>query len=85
MLFYLMLTPLVALLVQLKNAVFKELYCLLEQGVDVSDSSPVHIQKEPVSFIRLAQSKWEDKLKVAINKLCLDHNVVLSRQVCLEL
>lgn len=70
-----------ALLVQLKNTVYKELFNLLEQGTDPV-GVPTHIQKEPVAFIRLAQEKWEGKLKQAINKLCVDYKVSLSVQVC---
>lgn len=70
-----------ALLVRLKNAVYKELFRLLEQGRIGSVDTPLHVQKEPVSFIRMAQRKWEDRLKIAINKLCTDNNVVLSKCV----
>ena len=44
---------------------------------------PADVQKEPVAFIRLAQEKWEGKLKQAINKLCTTYKVSLSRQVCI--
>lgn len=67
-------------LVQLKNAVYKELFSLLQQGVHL-ENVPAKIQKEPVEFIRLAQEKWEEKLKHAINKLCVDHKAVLAKEV----
>lgn len=57
---------------------------MLEQGVNVVDV-PEHIQKEPVEFIRLAQEKWESKLKLAINKLCVDYKVVLSKKVLIHI
>ena len=69
------------LLVQLKNTVYKELFNLLDEGTDPVDV-PAQVQKEPVTFIRLAQEKWEGKLRQAINKLCVDFRVPLSRQVC---
>ena len=68
------------MLVQLKNSIYKELFTLLHQGTDVA-GVPAHVQKEPVAFIRLAQEKWEGKLKQAINKLCTTYRVGLSRQV----
>ncbi len=68
------------LLVQFKNTVYKELFSLLEQGADPV-SIPAHVQKEPVAFIRLAQERWEEKLKQALNKLCVNYSVSLSRQV----
>ena len=71
---------LTGLLIQLKNTVFKELFILLDSGTNTA-GVPEHVLKEPVSFIRLAQEKWEGKLHQAINKLCTDYNVVLSRQV----
>ena len=69
------------LLVQLKNTVYKELFSLLEQGTDTA-GVPAYVLKEPVTFIRLAQEKWERKLKQAVNKLCIDYKVVLAKQVC---
>ncbi len=75
-----MLSFLLELHVQLKNAVYKELFGLLERGVDTTEV-PAHVQKEPVDFIRSAQERWERRLRVAINRLCGNYNVVLSRQV----
>ena len=71
----------IGLLVQLKNIVYKELCSLLEQETDPV-GVPAYVQKEPVAFIRLAQEKWEGKLKQAINKLCIDFRAPLAREVC---
>ena len=71
----------IGLLVQLKNAVYKELFRLLEQGISATEA-PAYVQKEPVEFIRSAHEKWEGRLKLAINRLCSNYNVVLARLVC---
>ena len=75
----------IGLQVQLKNAVYKELSRLHnEGGVPNSIETPLQHYKEPLDFIREAQEDWESKLRRGINTLCTEKGLVLAKEVCNE-
>lgn len=64
---------------RLRNAVYKELFNIHIEGVNVA--IPAEIRKEPVEYISSAQQNWEKKLKQVVEKIYISKNVTLFKEV----